>query len=181
MKTQISLLNRLTTDRLILIPFTKQLCKNILKNDFGDLPKLNLTRGKSWPDADVVETLPKIIKNLSTVFSPTGFESWMIIKKETLEIIGDAGFKGFNDQEANIDIGYGIIREERGNGYAEEAALELIKWAFSKTYVKEITANCLLDNFNSIHLLHKLNFKKIKTDDLMAYWSLKNKRYQNHA
>ena len=50
--------------------------------------------------------------------SPTGFESWMIIKKDTLEIIGDLGFKGFNHQKGSIDLGYGIIKEERQKGYA---------------------------------------------------------------
>lgn len=54
----------------------------------------------------------------------------MIIKKDTLEIICDAGFKGFNSIENNADIGYGIIKEERRNGYAEEAVIELISWAF---------------------------------------------------
>jgi ribosomal-protein-alanine N-acetyltransferase len=37
----------------------------------------------------------------------------MIIKKDTKEIIGDLGFKGFNDKDENVDIGYGIIKEER--------------------------------------------------------------------
>lgn len=57
---------------------------------------MEFKKGKSWPDDDIMETLPIIIYNLSRVESPTGFESWMIIKNDTLEIIGDAGFKGFN-------------------------------------------------------------------------------------
>ena len=89
-----------------------------MNNDFADLYKMGLKKGKSWPDSDVIETLPKIIKNLFKVESPTGFESWMVIKKDSLEIIGDVGFKGFNYKEENIDLGYGIIKEERRKGYA---------------------------------------------------------------
>lgn len=89
-----------------------------------------IKKGKSWPDSDVLETLPRIINNLTKVSSPTGYESWMIIKKDTLEIIGDLGFKGFNNREENIDIEYGIIKEERRKGFAEEAVREIIKWAF---------------------------------------------------
>ncbi|MEO7446047.1 MAG: GNAT family N-acetyltransferase [Ferruginibacter sp.] len=166
-------IERLNTERLILIPFTIQICKNFLKEDYSDLERWNFKKGKSWPDNDVIETLPKIINNLSKVESPTGFESWMIIKKDTLEIIGDLGFKGFNYEDENIDIGYGIIKEERRKGYAEEAVSEIIKWAFSNEIVREITANCLTENINSINLLTKLKFIQLKTENGMIYWALK--------
>jgi ribosomal-protein-alanine N-acetyltransferase len=64
---------------------------------------MELSKGKSL-DIDVLETLPRIINNLTKVGYPTGFESWMIIKKDTKEIIGDLGFKGFNDKDENVDI-----------------------------------------------------------------------------
>ena len=171
-------IDRLITQRLILIPYTIEICKNFLNNDYTDLSKLGLRKGKSWPDQDVMETLPKIINNLSKVNAPTGFESWMIIKKDTLEIIGDAGFKGFNYAEKNADIGYGIIKEERRKRYAHEAVTELIKWAFSKEIVNEITAGCLIDNVSSINLLQKLKFKEKYRDAEMLYWALQNKLYQ---
>ena len=171
-------IDKLLTERLILIPYTRQVCLNLLNNDFTDLEKMGLKKGKGWPDEDVMETLLKIINNLSLVDAPTGFESWMIIKKDTLEIIGDAGFKGFNPVEKNADIGYGIIKEERRKGYAEEAVKELIKWAFSKEPVKEITAGCLLENVSSIYLLKKLNFIERARDKEMLYWSLTNDRYR---
>ena len=139
---------------------------------------MGLRKGKNWPDNDVIETLPKIINNLSQVKLPTGFESWMIIKNDTLEVIGDIGFKGFDTEKENVDIGYGIIKEERKKGYAEEAAIKLIKWTFSNEIVKEITARCLFDNLSSINLLKKLNFTETKKDNEMVYWSLQNKKYQ---
>jgi [ribosomal protein S5]-alanine N-acetyltransferase len=171
-------IDKLATDRLILIPFTIQICRNLLNDDFSDLEILKLKKGRSWPDNDVIETLPKIINNLSKVETPTGYESWMIIKKETLEIIGDLGFKGFNYNERNIDIGYGIIKEERRKGYAEEAVKEIIKWAFSNEMVKEITANCLIENTNSINLLTKFNFIELKAENGMKYWNLKNMNFK---
>lgn len=167
-------INQLTTERLILIPYTLQICNNLLNNNFSDLKIMKLKKGKGWPDKDVIETLPRIINNLLKVESATGFESWMIIKKETAEIIGDLGFKGFNFIKNTIDIGYGIIKEERRKGYAEEAISELINWAFSNEIVKEITASCLIENTNSINLLTKFNFIKVKTNNKMIYWKLEN-------
>ena len=172
MKVQKLQIENLQTERLLLIPFTTKICKNLIRNDFTDLQTIGLKKGKSWPDDDVLETLPKIISNLSLVEAPTGFESWMIIKNDTLEIIGDLGFKGFNYEKGNIDIGYGIIKEERGKGYAEEATKALIKWAFTVDIVKEITARCLTDNNSSIKLLKKLNFVVTTNDDEMIHWSL---------
>lgn len=172
MKVQILQIDQLQSERLLLIPFTSQICKNLIRNDFSDLYAIGLKRGKSWPDDDVLETLPKISNNLSLVEAPTGFESWMVIKNDTLEIIGDLGFKGFNYEKENIDIGYGIIKEERGKGYAEEASKALIKWAFTQDIVKEITARCLIDNTSSIKLLKKLNFEITKNDNEMIHWSL---------
>jgi ribosomal-protein-alanine N-acetyltransferase len=174
MKVECLKIDKLTTERLILLPFTIEICKNLLNGDYSDLEIRNLKKGKSWPDTDVIETLPKIIHNLLKVELPTGFESWMIIKKDTLEIIGDLGFKGFNYENKNIDIGYGIIKEERRKGYAEEAVTEMIKWAFSNEIVKEITANCLTENVNSISLLTKFNFIKLRTENGMIYWTLEN-------
>lgn len=180
MKVKSLEIDKLVTQRLILIPITIQFCRNLLNNNYSDLEILNLKRGKSWPDNDVIEILPKIINNLSKVETPTGYESWLIIKKETLEIIGDLGFKGFNYNEGNIDIGYGIIKEERRNGYAEEAIKEIIKWAFSNEIVREITANCLTENINSINLLTKFNFIELRTENGMKYWSLENRNFKNN-
>jgi ribosomal-protein-alanine N-acetyltransferase len=177
MKVESLKIDKLITERLILIPFTIQVCKNLLNDNYSDLENLNLKKGKSWPDNDVIETLPKIINNLSKVVFPTGFESWMIIKKETFEIIGDLGFKGFNYKDENVDIGYGIIKEERRNGYAEEAVKEIIKWAFSNEILREITANCLTENMNSINLLTKFNFTKLRTENGIIYWTLKKQEF----
>lgn len=127
----------IVTERLILKSFTIQVCQNLLNNDFSDLEIWKYKKGKSWPDIDVLETLPKIIANLTKVGSPTGYESWMIVKNDTFEIIGDLGFKGFNVENENIDLGYGIIIEERRKGYAEEAVRAIIKWAFSNGNVKK--------------------------------------------
>lgn len=177
MKFKKMAIDKLITKRLILIPYTISLCENILNNDYKDLEVLNLKKGKSWPDADVLDTLPRIINNLSKVEFPTGYESWIIIKKDTSEIIGDLGFKGFNHQEENIDLGYGIIKEERRKGYAEEAVSEIINWAFSNTIIKEMTAHCATENSSSIHLLNKFNFRQLKIDNDMISWSLPNPNY----
>jgi ribosomal-protein-alanine N-acetyltransferase len=158
------------TERLILMPYTLAICKNILNNNFIDLEHLQLKKGIGWPDEDVLVTLPKIITTLEQITEPTGFESWMIIKKNTRELIGDCGFKGLHKSLHQVDLGYGIIQNERGNGYATEACKALIEWVFAMDNRIEITANCECKNESSIQVLTKLNFTKIKTIKGMIYW-----------
>ena len=169
------------TNRLILIPFTIKICNDILNNNFETIERLGLKRGKNWPDSDTLETLPKIISNLSKVFLPTGFESWMIIKKETNEIIGDIGFKGLNKINNNCDLGYGIIESERRKGYAEEAAKSLINWVLNNDSSITITASTLIDNENSIKLLQKLNFIEIIRDEILIYWKFLNQDFNKSS
>lgn len=172
MKIKEITINELETERLILVPFTIDICEDMLYNDYRILDEKGFTRGKEWPDKDMMDTIPKIIQKLLIHNYVTGFESWMIIKKDTKEIIGDVGFKGFNAEEESVDIGYGIIKEERRKGFAEEACRELIKWAFDQEIVKEITAKSYTDNFKSVNLLKKLGFEKVFEYKEFTYWSL---------
>ena len=160
------------TERLILIAFTKEICHEILENNFDSLNRLGIKKGLNWPDADMIENLPRIIKNLSKVISNTGFESWMIVKKETNEIIGDVGFKGLNTITNTCDIGYGIIQSERRNGFAEEACRALINWATTQDHEINITASTSLTNVGSIKLLEKISFIEYERDEEFIYWKL---------
>lgn len=169
MKTQELLLQ---SKRLTLIPYTVAICTSILAQDFTFLEALGLKKGKNWPDKDVLDTLPKIIYNLNKIGMPTGFESWLIIKNDTNEIIGDAGFKGLNRIDQSADIGYGIIEEERRKGYALETCQLLIDWAFSHDDLTYITAACYISNTSSANLLRKMNFELVIEDEEMLHWSL---------
>lgn len=163
---------RIQTQRLQLIPFTHTMATNILRENYEELTDMGLVLGEGWPDADALETMPKIIKALELVGEPTGFESWMIITEDGKKLIGDAGFKGRPNEEGEVDIGYGIILSERKKGYAYEAATGLANWALSQPDVKRITAKCLHDNTDSAKLLVKMGFAEINRDDTMIYWSL---------
>ncbi|QTV05630.1 GNAT family N-acetyltransferase [Faecalibacter bovis] len=165
------------TERLTLIPYTKEIAQEILDSNFKSIEALNLTCGKNWPDQEIIETLPKIVFNLSKVIAPTGFESWMIVKKDTKEIIGDVGFKGYNTIFNKADIGYGIIEAERKKGFAIEAVKGLINWAYKNESLSLITATTLIDNKASIQLLERLHFIKIDQENDFFYWELNRQDY----
>lgn len=169
-------LKKIITDRLYLIPFTIEICEELLQGNTAILSQYGLKPSIDWPDEDMLETLPRIITNLEKVTAPSGFESWMIIKKENDTIIGDIGFKGVPNLGSAVDIGYGITLNERRKGYASEAIAGLIQWAFSQPSVKLITAQSLLDNTGSAKILEKQGFKKTGILGEFIQWRLVKKK-----
>lgn len=163
-------IEKIETERLLLIPFTKQLCHLVNDKNFVALQNNGLNAGEGYPDKETLDTIPKIVANIELSNGPTGFESWVIITKQKMKIIGDVGFKGIPNQAGEIDLGYGIIASERQKGYAFEATEALLKWAFSNPGVKKITAKCLIENVGSWKTLEKLNFKNNFKDDKYLYW-----------
>jgi len=166
------IIEKIETERLLLIPFTRQLCHLINDKDFVELQNKGLNAGDGYPDHETLDTIPKIVANIELSNGPTGFESWVIITKKEMKIIGDVGFKGIPNQAGEIDLGYGIISSERKKGYATESAKALSDWALAQPIVTKITAKCLIENGDSKKILQKLNFKKTHQDDTMIYWSL---------
>ncbi|PYF74086.1 GNAT family N-acetyltransferase [Pedobacter nutrimenti] len=166
------MLLQIQTDRLKLLPFTIQICEEVLSSSTSCLTDLGISPAKDWPDLETLDTLPRILKNLNKVQSPSGFESWMVIHKSTNILIGDIGFKGSPNEYGEIDLGYGIVQSETQKGYAKEAALGLIEWAFKQAGIKAITANCSKENFTSQKILTFLNFTKIEEHQEMLYWKL---------
>ncbi|MFC6097293.1 GNAT family N-acetyltransferase [Flavobacterium qiangtangense] len=166
-------IEKIETERLLLIPFTKQLCHLVNDKNFVALQNNGLNAGEGYPDQETLDTIPKIVANIELSNGPTGFESWVIITKQEMKIIGDVGFKGIPNQAGEIDLGYGIIASERQKGYAFEAAKALCDWAISQENVNTITAKCLVENEGSYKTLEKLNFKRITEDESMFHYIFK--------
>jgi ribosomal-protein-alanine N-acetyltransferase len=164
-------IEKIETERLLLIPFTKQLCHLVNDKNFVELKNKGLNAGEGYPDQETFDTIPKIVANIELSDGHTGFESWVIISKKEMKIIGDVGFKGIPNQAGEIDLGYGIIASERKKGYAFEAAKALCGWAISQENVNKITAKCLTENEGSYKTLEKLDFKRIASDNSMFYYT----------
>lgn len=164
---------RIETDRLLLIPFTREVTSALIRNELGILEREGLAAEQGWPDQDAIETFPKILRNLELAGgAPTGFESWLVLKKDSLRIIGDVGFKGRPNATGEADIGYAVIQQERRAGYGTEAASALVEWAFGQPGVQAITAKCLTGNTASARTLIRMGFREVSRDDEFISWRL---------
>ncbi len=172
--------NQIITDRLIIFPFTYEIVCSIITKDYESLGKLGYRSSEDWPHPDFLDFLPILKKQLKGVIEPTGFDGWVIARKEDMLIIGDAGFKGEPDENGEIEIGYGFVKSQRGKGYGYEAVKALIEWGLEQKNVKKIIADCLIDNIGSIRILQKVGMSEVKRDDEMIYWEMQNTVSKNN-
>lgn len=165
-------LDDIKTNRLILMPVTLEITRELLNGKTKEIEKIGLKTLGRWPGPDTFHILPIVNKELERYKYPTGFEFWMVIIKETMTIIGDIGFHGQPDDNGEVEIGYGLIEQERSKGYAFEALQAMVSWAAKQRGVKSVIADCLIENKASSHILEKVGMKEIKRDKKLIYWKL---------
>lgn len=83
------------------------------------------------------------------------YAAWFI-ESETGKHIGDLCFKGLAD--GCVEMGYGILPEYWGNGYATEALKATVDWALEQPEVNAVEAETDANNFASQKVLEKAGF-----------------------
>ena len=84
------------------------------------------------------------------------YAMWLIEKTDGT-LIGDLCFKGL--EEKNPEIGYGILDEFQGHGYATEAVTLAVEWAFGHPEIIAIEAETDPENAASQKVLKKCGFE----------------------
>jgi [ribosomal protein S5]-alanine N-acetyltransferase len=163
--------NKIITERLVLIPATYNIILSLLRKETQEIEKLGLKVNQNWPTADTYDVLNFFAQTMNETQVFTGFDTtWMIIKKDNLEIVGDAGFKGNPNEKGEVEIGYGIVDEEQRKGYGFEAVQVLIKWGFDHKNVNVIKAECLKENIGSIRILQKIGMDEVARNNEFIFW-----------
>jgi len=174
-------LKNILTDRLIIVPITLEITQSLLQGSSIEIEKLGIKTNEKWPTKDTLDILPLINKSLEEDIVPSGFECWMIVKKDNMQVIGDIGFHGKPNEKHEVEIGFGLVAYERGNGFGFEALQAIITRAISQDSVKIIKADCLINNKASATILRKIGMKEVNRDHNLIYWKLlKPLSYYNH-
>lgn len=87
-----------------------------------------------------------------------GFSNYTVIRKSDSAKIGICGLYD-RDGVDGIDIGYGLLPEYEGQGYAFEASFKLMNAAFNDFGIKGLSAITAKENSSSQKLLEKLGLK----------------------
>jgi len=85
------------------------------------------------------------------------YAPWKMVLADSQESVGDLCFKG-PVKNHSVEIGYGVLSEHEGNGYASEALQAMTQWAFSQKDVVFVEAETAPDNKASQRVLEKCGF-----------------------
>jgi len=148
-------MNVISTDRLLI--------NRITLDDAGFI--LKLINDKDWIKnigdkgiRTIEETEEYIRTRFLKAYDEVGFGFYSLILKSDQQIIGIAGLV---DREGidHIDIGYGMLPEFRGKGYAFEATKAIYDYGHQELKLEKIVAIVNPDNPSSIKLLTKLGME----------------------
>ena len=81
------------------------------------------------------------------------FGHFQLIRREDGAVIGDIGFHHPPDELGEVSVGFGIVPEARGRGYAVEALRTLLDWALARPEVRSVHADTDLVNLASQRVL----------------------------
>ncbi|HBE69400.1 MAG TPA: hypothetical protein DDW52_14740 [Planctomycetaceae bacterium] len=84
-----------------------------------------------------------------------------IVHREDSTEIGQCGFKGPPDEDGVVEIAYMVHPDQQGQGYATEAALALVQFAFSNDEVCIVRAHTLPEINASMRVLTKCGFQSV--------------------
>ena len=85
-------------------------------------------------------------------------------RKDTGELIGDAGVSETEGRPGEVEIGYVICREWRGKGYAAEIVRAMTAHAFSAFRVQAVFGRVLKGNGASVRVLEKSGYRFVREE-----------------
>jgi len=87
-------------------------------------------------------------------------------------VVGDVRFEPSLRAAREFEIGYGVARAWRRQGYAVEAAGAVIDWLFDEAGAETIVAGCDSRNLGSVRTLRRLGFWLDSTPGHVFWWLL---------
>lgn len=130
----------------------------------ADVPRLY----ELYRDPEITEYMEDLFENpaeevaytrhyIENIYAFYGYGMWIVIEKETGEIIGRAGLEnkeGFD----GLELGFMIGKNYQRQGYAFEVCQAIIAYAEEELEIQDICALVREENKASIALCHKLGF-----------------------
>jgi ribosomal-protein-alanine N-acetyltransferase len=78
-----------------------------------------------------------------------------------LQAIGYLNFHAGPDEQGMVEVGYTLLPDARGRGYAIEAVRTAFDWAASEHGIHRFRASIAPDNARSLNLASKLGFRQV--------------------
>lgn len=152
-------INELRSPRLRLVAATPALIAADLAGGAALAEYLGAEVPATWPPEYYDESaMSWTLKQLEDP-AQLGWSSFYLLAGGRL--VGLCGFKGPADSSGTVEIGYGLVPQTQGQGYATEAANTLIDHAFGMAQVTRVIAETLPALAPSIRVLERAGFRLI--------------------
>lgn len=120
-----------------------------------------------------------IVEYIRAQYQRNGIGRWAVERKEDSAFIGWCGLKLVNDTEFNgrtnyYDLGYRLLPQYWGCGYASEAAEASVRYGFEVLHLPIINATVMQGNRASCRVIEKLGLARVaeftEADGGAWYW-----------
>jgi hypothetical protein len=134
-----ALTHALLTPRLRLEPVTPEMAASRARGPGGVCDMSARKRRAEWCAA----SLGLVARSISHAWGPAPAPTRAVaIHREEGVVVGDVRFEPSLRAAREFEIGYGIARSQRRQGYAVEATGAVIDWLFDDAGVETIIAGC---------------------------------------
>ncbi len=154
------------TERLDLIAGTLEMVRAEIhaRRHFAEL--LDAIVPAHWPpELNDEQSMAYGLRVLSEAPHQAGWWCWYFVLRQGPDgrriVIGNGGIKGPPMEDGTVEVGYSLLNEFRGSGYATEAVRGLVGWAFEHEQVQRVIAETLPDITSSIRVLERSGFRLI--------------------
>jgi len=151
-------MNILHTERLEIVPASAEFIRLLATGEYERASGLlNVFVPFGWPhDDDARAGLHLHLRAMQENALELPWRIRLIVRREGREVIGSINLKGPLRQNGDVEIGWGVNAEHRGQGIAIEAAGAVIAWVFSQAGVKRVVATIPEDNVASMRVAERL-------------------------
>lgn len=163
------------SERLELIPLTRHQLELYLANPQQLEQELGFAISRSILTERVQRAIAMKVARMAQAAENVHawYTYWLIVVGREPFGAGLAGFKGYPDQDGQVEIGYGIDPSYQGQGYTTEAVRALIAWAFREPACQSIVApDTKKWNVASNRLLAKAGMHVDDEIDDARFWRL---------
>ncbi len=154
----------LRTRRLLLRSATPELAGADLHDPAEFSRRLDAEIPSDWPPPlNDIQSQTYTLRYLRDDPEATGWIAWYFLLPgtpgERAQAIGIGGFTGKPSPEGAVEIGYSVMPNHEGMGYASEAVAALVEWAFSHPEVQLVFGQTYPSLIASIRVMENNGFE----------------------
>ena len=147
---------KLATQRLVIRPWTE--------TDYASLEQLltDPVTMQHWPQPFAVADVSRWLERLLDHYQQHGWGRYAVELATTGQVIGDCGvFIATVNNQLVHDFGYIFHHPYWGQGYATEAAQELVAFLFDTIGLHELYANMAHNHYGSQRVAERLGMQRV--------------------